>query len=60
MSFAKNMRNNIGKNINKNLISKYSQKILDQAKWSTTVALKTASKKNDSKNSRNNQCFNWK
>ena len=39
------MRNNIGKNINKNLISKYSQKILDQAKWSTTVALKTASKK---------------
>ena len=45
MSFAKNMRNNIGKNINKNLISKYSQKILDQAKWSTTVALKTASKK---------------
>ena len=34
------MRNNIGKNISKNLI-RYSQKLLDRAKQSATDALKT-------------------
>ena len=40
-SFAKN----IGKNINKILSSKYSQKPLDHAKQSATDALKTSSKR---------------
>ena len=39
------MGRNIGKNISKNLISKYSQKLLDHAKQSATDVLKTASKK---------------
>ena len=38
------MRNNIGKNIMKNLSGKYRQKLLDHAKQSATDALKTASK----------------
>ena len=38
------MRNNIGKNIMKNLSGKYRQKLLDHAKQSATGALKTASK----------------
>ena len=39
--FARNM----GKNLNKILSSKYSQKFLDHAKQSDTAALKTASKR---------------
>ena len=41
LSFAKN----IGKNISKNLIGKYSQKLLDHAKEFVTDALKTSSKR---------------
>ena len=48
------MRKNIGKNINKNLTSKYSQKPLDHAKKSATDALKTSSKQVIQKNCRNN------
>ena len=39
------MSKNIGKNTSKSLISKYSQKLLDQAKQSATVAFKTSSKR---------------
>ena len=46
LSFAKNM--------NKSLSNKYDQKLLDSAKKSTTDAIKTASKKSNSKNSGNN------
>ena len=49
LSFAKNKGENIGKKINKNLSSKYSQKFLDHTKQSATVALKTSSKKKKSK-----------
>ena len=52
LSFAKNMDKKIGKNISKNLSSKYipgrlavRQKLLDHAKQSETDAFKTASKK---------------
>ena len=45
LSFAKNMDKNIGKNINKILIGRYSQKLLDYAKQSATDALKTISKR---------------
>ena len=45
MSFAKNRVKIIGKNISKNLSSKYSQKRLDHAKQSATDTLKTASKR---------------
>ena len=38
------MSKNIDKNVRKSLISKYSQKLLDHAKKSTTDAPKTASK----------------
>ena len=41
MSFAKNM----GRNINKNLNNKYSQKLLGHAKQSAADALKTSSKR---------------
>ena len=44
LSFPKNMRENFGKNISKNVRSKYSQKLLDHAKQSATDALKTAQK----------------
>ena len=44
-SFAKNMGKNIGKTISKNLSGKYSQKLLNHAKQSTTSALKTNSKR---------------
>ena len=44
LSFAKNMGKNIGEIISKNLNSKYSQK-LDHAKQSSTVALKTTTKR---------------
>ena len=39
------MGNSIGKNISKSLSGKYSQKLLDQAKHSTTDVLKTSSKR---------------
>ena len=39
------MGKNFGKNISKTLNSKYSQKILDRAKQSTTDAFKTYSKR---------------
>ena len=38
------MGRNIGKDISKNLSSKYSQKLFDHAKQTATDALKTASK----------------
>ena len=44
MSFAKNSKD-IGKNISKNLSGKYSQKLLDHVKQSTTDALKTTPKR---------------
>ena len=43
--FAKNMGRCIGKNVSKNLIGKYSQKLLDHAKKSAIDALKTTSKR---------------
>ena len=39
------MGRNIGKNISKNLYSKYSEKLIDHAKQSATDVLKTASKR---------------
>ena len=44
LSFAKNMGKNIGKNISKSLSGKYSQKLLDHAKQSTTDTLKKVTK----------------
>ena len=45
LPFAEYMGKNIGKNISKILSGKYSQKLLDHAKQSATVALKTSSKR---------------
>ena len=45
MSFAKNMGKNIGKNKSKNLISKYDQKLICQAKKFATDTIKTSSKR---------------
>ena len=45
LPFARNMGKKVGKNINKNLIIKHSQKLLDHAEKSATDAFKTASKK---------------
>ena len=42
LSFAKNLFKIIGNNISKSLNSKYSQKLLDQAKLSATDAFKTS------------------
>ena len=56
LSFARK----VGKSKSKNLSSKYNQKLLDHAKQSATDALKTASKKNDSKYSRKDWWSNWK
>ena len=39
------MGKNIGKNISKNLIGKYNQKLLDHAKQSATDLFKTTSEK---------------
>ena len=39
LSFARNMRKIIGKNISKNLSRKYSQKLFDHAKQSAMDAL---------------------
>ena len=43
----------------KNLSNKYSQKLVDTAKKSTTNALKTVSKRAIQKNSRSNWCLDW-
>ena len=45
MSFVKNMDKNIDKNISKNLSGKYTLKLLDHAKKSTTNTFKTTSEK---------------
>ena len=45
LSFARNIRKNIGKKISKNVSCKNSQKFLDHDKQSATCALKTASKR---------------
>ena len=44
LSFAKNMGRNANK-VGKSLSNKYSHKIIDSAKKSTTDAIKTASKR---------------
>ena len=51
LSFAKNM--------GKSLSNKYGQKRFDSTKKSTTDAIKTASKKSNSRNSRSNWWFDW-
>ena len=43
--FTKNMDKIVGKNISKNLSSKYGQKLFDHAKQFVTDALKTVSKR---------------
>ena len=43
--FVKNVLKNIGKNVSNNLNDKYSQKLIDHAKKSTTGAFKTTSKR---------------
>ena len=58
LSFAKIMSKNNGKNISKNLSSKYHQKFLEHAKQSTIYTLKTDSKR-VIQNSRVNCCFDW-
>ena len=45
MSFPRNIWKNIGIDIRENVSSKYSQKLLDHAKQSSTDALKTASRR---------------
>ena len=45
MSFPENIGENVSKNRKKNLVGKYSQKLLDQAKQSATDTLKTSSKR---------------
>ena len=42
LSFAKSTAKTFGKNVNKNLNGKYSQKLLDHPKQSATGALKTS------------------
>ena len=54
LSFAINMGKNMGRNISKILSGKYIQKLVDHAKQFATDALKTASKKINSKSSRSN------
>ena len=51
LSFAKNMGRHANK-VAKSLSNKYSQKLLDSAKKSTTDAIKAASKRAIQKNSR--------
>ena len=48
LSFGKNMGRNIVKNWSKILNRRYSQKLLDHVKQSSTDALKTFSKKSQS------------
>ena len=45
MSFAKNMRKNIGKDRSKNLSGKKGQKLVDHAEQPTTDAFKIVSKR---------------
>ena len=45
LPFAKNMGKNTGKQINKNLSGKYSEKLLDHAEQSATDVRKITSKK---------------
>ena len=45
LSFAENMRRNIGKNISKSLNSTYRQKLFDHAKQSAKYVFKTSSKR---------------
>ena len=45
LSFAKNMSRIIGKNISKNLNSKFNERLLDHTKQLATDALKTVSKR---------------
>ena len=49
LSFAKNMSKYIGKNISKDLSSKYRQNLIDHAKQSATDVLNTASKRANQK-----------
>ena len=58
LSFAKDMGTHATK-VAKNLSNNYSQKLLDTAKKHATDAIKTASKRAISKNSRSNWRFNW-
>ena len=51
LSFAKNM--------DKKLSNKYSQKLLDSVKKSTTDAIKTSSKRGIQKSRKSNWWFNW-
>ena len=53
LSFAKNIGAHATK-VAKSMSNKYSQKLLDSAKKSTTDALKTASKNSNSINCRSN------
>ena len=45
LSFAKNMCENTGRNISKNVNGIFSQKLFDRAKRSTKCALKTSSER---------------
>ena len=45
LPFAKNINRNIGENISKSLIGKYSKTLIDHAKKSATDTFKTASKR---------------
>ena len=54
LSFTINMGKNMVRNVSKILSGKYIQKFVDHAKQSATDALKTASKKSNSKSSRSN------
>ena len=58
LSFAKNIGKNVTK-VSKSMSNKYSQKLLDRAKKSTTDAIKTTSKRAFQKTSRSNWWFNW-
>ena len=51
LSITKNMAENIGKNISKILSGKYNQKRFDYSKQSAADAIKTNSKKRNSKSS---------
>ena len=53
LSFAKNIGKNVTK-VSKSMSNKYSQKLLDRAKKSTTDAIKTTSKRAFQKTSRSN------
>ena len=54
------MSKDIGKNKSKSLNIKYSKKLLDHAKQSTTDAFKTSSKRVIRKTERATRDLNWK